>query len=489
MAYQEGVRAGTAPRRTLYVQLAEELASAIREGVWATGERLPSVRGLCSERGLSAATVMRAHELLEAWGYVESVPRSGHFVSSYWRDQPGRKDRAPAPGARRRFDVEEIAFQLLDSVRDRSVVPFGSAFPSPELFPLAQLGRALAASARCTQPWRSVQELVSGSPELRQRIAQRYLQRGARVSPQDIVITSGALEALNLCVQAITRPGDTIVIQAPTFYGCLYAVRAHGLRILEVPANAPEGVDLTALAEALAGNTVRACWLMTTFHNPLGVRMSAGAKRELVRLLEKHDVPLIEDNVYAELYFGSAAPRMSKAFDRRDLVLDCGTFSKCLAPGYRVGWVAAGRYAEAVRRCKLMSSLETNIAAQDAIAAFLRTGAFERHLRRLRRTLARQQAAALDALHRHLPSAARIITPDGGYFLWIELPDSIDAVELHRRALADGISIAPGPIFSATRGFRHCLRLNYGHPWTAASDRAVARLAELMRTPARSAAA
>jgi DNA-binding transcriptional MocR family regulator len=465
----------------LYLQLAEELATAIREGVWSAGERVPSVRQLCRERGLSAATVMRAQELLEDWGYLASVQRSGRFVSSLWRQQAPGGGRKPARDVRTPVDVEEIAFQLLDSVRDRSVVPLGSAFPSPELFPLAKLGRALGSGARHSDPWRAVQELVAGSHALRQRIAQRYLQRGARVSPEDIVITSGALEALNLSLQAVTRPGDTIAIQAPTFYGCLYAARAYGLQVLEVPTDPRAGVDLNALAEALATNTVRACWLMTTFHNPLGARMSSAAKRELVRLLEVHDVPLIEDNVYAELYFGTVAPKLTKAFDRRGLVLDCGSFSKCLAPGYRVGWVAAGRYAEAVRRRKLMNSLETNVAAQDAIAAYLRTGAFERHLRQLRRTLARQQTAALDSLRRHLPPAARISIPDGGYFLWIELPDGVDAVELHRLALADGISIAPGPIFSARRAFSHCIRLNYGHPWTATSDAAVARVTAILR--------
>lgn len=481
--------AGSQPHATLYLRLAEEIAASIRGGAWGTGERLPSVRQLARERGLSAATVIRAHELLEELGYVESVPRSGHYVSGSWREQLGSTQASPSAGLSAPLDVGEIPFQMFDSIRGRKVVPFGSAFAGPELFPLAKLGHALALSARSLDPWRTVQDLADGNLELRKRIAQRYLRHGAHVSPNEIVITSGAMEALNLCLQAITRPGDTIVIEAPTFYGCLHAVKTYGLRAFEIPTHARDGVDLKALARLLSTAPVRACWFMTTFQNPLGASMPPSAKRELVRLLEARNVPLIEDNVYAELYHGTAPPKLTKAFDRRGVVLDCGSFSKCLAPGYRVGWVAAGRYAQAVRRSKFMSSLGTNIAAQDATAAFLRTGTYDRHLRQLRRVLAKQQSAALESLHKHLGEGFRVTRPDGGYFLWIELPSAVNAVELYRLALARGISIAPGPVFSLHRGFDHFIRLNYGHPWTAASDAAVATMAEIMRTLEREAVA
>lgn len=207
-----------------------------------------------------------------------------------------------------------------------------------------------------------------------------------------------------------------------------------------------------------------------------------------MRLLEERSVPLIEDNVYAELYHGAKPPSLTKSFDRRGIVLECGSFSKCLSPGYRVGWVAAGRYAQAVRRRKLMSSLETNISAQDAIATFLRTGAYERHLRRVRRNLASWQAAALESLDRHLPAGFQVVRPEGGYFLWIKLPGLVSAVDLYRIARSRGVSIAPGPIFSQRREFDSFIRLNYGHPWTTAADAAVATLADIMRSLVRKAA-
>lgn len=485
-----GGSASAATQRTaLYARLAEEIAASIRGGAWLNGDRIPSVRQFSRERGVSAATVVRAHELLEEQGYIESVPRSGHYVSDSWRGRTGTPAAPPAADALTPIDVREIVFQLLDAIRDSNVVQFGSPFVSPELFPLAGLGRALAQVSQRIDPPRTIEYLADGSLELRRRIAQRYLRHGASVAPDEIIVTSGALEALNLCLQTVTRPGDTVAIEAPTFYGCLHALESLGLRAWEIPTHARDGADLAALARALATAPIRACWLMTTYQNPLGACMPAAAKRELVRLLEEHNVPLIEDNVYAELYHGAKPPRLTKAFDRRGLVLECGSFSKCLSPGYRVGWVAAGRYAEALRRRKLMNSLETNILAQDAIAAFLRKGAFERHLRHLRRTLANQQAAALKSLDRHLPAGFRVMHPQGGYFLWIELPGSLSAVDLYRIALSRGISIAPGPIFSQRREWDHFMRLNYGHPWTTASDAAVATLADIMRALMRKPAA
>jgi DNA-binding transcriptional MocR family regulator len=460
----------------LYEQLADSIAERVRDGSLATGQRVPSVRQLCADRGVSPASVMRAYELLESRGFIEARPRSGYYVSPLWRSRAGAP-RVSRPSLRStHLDVSELVFEVIEAMRAPDVVPLGSAFLSPTLFPLASLGRHLGAAGRALEARDFAQDLAPGSLDLRRQIAQRYLRAGAQVSPEEIVITSGAMEALNISMQAITRPGDLVAIESPAFYGCLQTIEALGLRAIEVPTHARDGVDLGALASLLDKHPIRVCWFMTTFQNPLGALMSDDARKELVRLLARHEVPLIEDNVYAELYFGAQRPRSSKSFDRSGGVLDCGSFSKCLAPGYRVGWVAAGRYAQAVARRKFMSTITTSIPTQMAIAAYLRQGAFDRHLKSLRRALARQQAAALAALERHLPRGYNVTQPAGGYFLWIELPQSVDAIAVFRRALAGGVSIAPGPIFSARRQFRNCLRLNCGYPWTAEFDRAVQKI-------------
>jgi DNA-binding transcriptional MocR family regulator len=358
----------------------------------------------------------------------------------------------------------------------------GSAFPSPTLFPLPKLASVLSTSARRMDPWSTVEDLPAGSAELRRQISRRYLRAGATVSPEEIIVTGGALEALNLALQSLTRPGDLVAIESPAFYGCLQAIEALGLKAIEIPTHPAHGIDIAYLARILDKHPVRACWFMTSFQNPLGALVADDARKELVQLLALHDVPLIEDDVYAELYFGSRRPTSTKAFDQKGLVLNCGSFSKCLAPGYRIGWVAAGRYARSVGRRKVMSSLSTNIPAQDAIAQYLRQGGYDRHLGALRRTFAAQQKSALQALRTHVPPGFTVTQPQGGYFLWLELPDHVDAIDVHRKALEQGFSIAPGPIFSARREFAHCLRLNYGHEWTAASERAIKTLGAIVRS-------
>jgi DNA-binding transcriptional MocR family regulator len=475
----------------LYQRLADDISALIRNGTLRPGDRIPSVREISRERTLSTATVVHAYELLEGQGFIETRPRSGFYVSGLWQGHAqGPSTRgtarrqaaaATAPPRSTRVDVSELVFQVLESVRDRDLVPLGSAFPSSVLFPMTRLARCLSVGARNMDQWGTLDDLPPGSLELRRQIARRYLRSGARVSPDEIIITSGAMEALNLSLQVLTRPGDIVAVESPAFYACLQAIEALRLRAVEIPSHPRDGVDPGVLAQVLARHPVRACWLMTNFQNPLGALVPEDKKREIARLLDKHDVPLIEDDVYAELFFGRDRPKPVKAFDRKGLVLNCNSFAKSLAPGYRVGWVAAGRFATALQRRKMMSSLSTSAPAQDAIALYLREGGYERHLAGLRRTLAAQQAAALASLRRHLPDDVRICPPEGGYFLWLESPNGPDAIEVHHHCLEHGFSIAPGPIFSAKRAFRHCLRLNYGHPWTAQSDNAVRALGQILR--------
>ncbi len=469
-----------------YEALAADIEHSIRAGVLQPGDRLPSVRQACAGRGVSPATVFKAYYLLEARGLVRARERSGYYVLSGPR-QAGPRQAPPEPDhasqpddASQPVDVSERVFGILEGGMGREVVPFGSAFPSPLLFPLARLGRAMAASAQALDPWSTVDDLTPGNAELRRQIALRYLADGIQVHTDEIVITNGALEALNLCLSAVARPGDAVVVESPTFYAALQALERMGLKAVEVQTHPRDGIDLAALEHAILRHRPKACWLMPSFQNPLGSLMPVERKRALVALLARHGLPLIEDDVYGELFFGEQRPPPAKAFDTQGLVLHCASFSKCLAPGYRLGWAAPGRFVRAVARQKLMTSLSVSVPTQLALAAYLERGGYDRHLRRLRQALTHQQAELLEALGHYFPAATRATRPAGGYFLWVELPEGSDAMEIHRRAQAMGISVAPGPIFSARRAFGSCLRLNYGHPWDARSERAMEALAGLV---------
>lgn len=465
-----------------YERFADDIAELIRSGVLGPGQRVPSVRYASQTHGVSPSTVFQAYYLLERRGMIRARPRSGYFVNAHAPRQFSEPQALQPVSESTDVDVSALVFSILDSIKDPNTIPFGSAFPSPELFPLQRLSRSLASASRSMDPRMVVTDLSPGNPQLRRQIALRYMVGGLMLPMEELLITNGALEALNLCLQAVTQPGDLVAIEAPAFYACLQVLERLKLKAVEIPVHPREGMDLGVLAQTLEKHPVKAVWCMTNFQNPVGASMPEAKKQALVELLARHEVPLIEDDVYAELYYSQQAPKPAKAFDTQGLVMHCGSFAKSLAPGYRIGWVAAGRFAQKIERLKLMTSLCASMPAQASIADYLQHGGYDRHLRKLRYALEGQQANMLAAIARHFPAQTRVSQPSGGYFLWLELPEQMDALKLFHMALAQGISIAPGPIFSPTRRFGNCIRLNYGSPWHDGAERAMETLGRIIRS-------
>lgn len=472
------LRIGYAMKR--YEKLADEIATLIRSGLLAAGEKVPSVRHASRTYGVSASTVFQAYYLLEDRGLIQARARSGYFVREHAK-RPLHEPQLRAGAAQAtEVDVSELVFSVLGSLKDPHTVPFGSAFPSPELFPLPRLARSMTQSVRDMPSHAVIADMTEGNPDLRRQIALRYMLSGVRLPLEELVITNGAMEALNLCLQSVSEPGDLVAIESPAFYATLQVLERLKLKAVEIPVHPREGIDLDSLADSLQRLPIKACWFMSSLQNPLGASMSDTKKAALYELLQRHQVPLIEDDVYAELHYGAQPPKPVKSFDRDGLVMHCGSFSKCLAPGYRVGWVAGGRHAQRIARLKLMTTISPSVPAQAALADYLQHGGYDRHLRKLRHQLESQQGSMLASAARHFPADTRVTRPSGGYFLWFEFAERVDALQLFRLALAQGISLAPGPIFSATRGFGHCARLNHGHPWTAQSEQAMQTLGRII---------
>jgi len=467
-------------RMKRYEKFADEIAELIRTGVLGPGEKVPSVRHASRTYGVSPSTVFQAYYLLEDRGLIQARARSGYFVREHAKrplHEPGLTAHAAQTTE---VDVSELVFSVLASLKDPHTVPFGSAFPSPDLFPLPRLAKSMAHALRRLSPHEIIADMTAGNADLRRQIALRYMVSGVMLPMEELVISNGAMEALNLCLQCVTQPGDLVAIESPTFYACLQVLERLQLKAVEIPVHPREGIDLGALSESLKQLPIKACWFMSSLQNPLGASMSEEKKQALYELLVEHQVPLIEDDVYAELYFGSHPPKPVKSFDREGLVMHCSSFSKSLAPGYRIGWVAGGRYAEQIARLKLMTTISPSVPAQAALADYLQHGGYDRHLRKLRHGLEMQQSAMLASAARHFPASTRVTRPAGGYFLWFEFPERLDSLQLLSLALAQGISLAPGPIFSASQGFRHCARLNYGHPWNPRSEQAMEVLGRLV---------
>jgi DNA-binding transcriptional MocR family regulator len=466
-----------------YEQLAATIAALIESGALASGARVPSVRTASAQYGVSPATVFQAYYLLEDRGLIQARPRSGYYVRAFANSALAEPATSQPSARSTAVGVSELVFSIVRAAKNPAVVPLGSAFPSPLLFPWQRLTRSLASANRQQNAWSSVLDLPPGNELLRRQIAQRHLTHGVAAAFDEVIITNGALEGLNLCLQAVTRPGDVVAVESPGFYAALQALERLSLRAVEIPVHPRTGLDLDALKAALQQHPIRACWFMTNFQNPVGALMPDEKKRELVKLLARYEVPLIEDDVYSELYFGGGYHRPAKAYDEAGWVLYNSSFSKTLAPGYRIGWVLPGRFGEQIERLKWMTTMNASVPAQAAIADFLTHGNFDRHLRKLRHTLETQQRQMLQAIENYFPHGTKVTRPSGGYFLWVELPVTIDSLQLQRTALEHDISIAPGPLFSAQPAYQNFIRLNYGHIWSDTIEQAlqtIGRIAKAM---------
>jgi len=456
-----------------YEQIARRYASAIEAGTLGPGDRFPSVRQLAADEDASIATVLQALAQLESLGLVEARPRSGHFVRHRARP-PRPQPQCPDGGVvSTPVSVSDLVAKIYRASNDPRVVQLGAAVPHEDLLPTAALARAVAWAGRRPKDAGAPYEMPPGLPELRRMIARRALTWGCALGEDDLVITSGASEAVSLCLLAVARPGDVVAVESPAYYGTLQTLEALGLRVLEVPCHPDTGLHVDELAARLDRHRVAAVLAVPTFANPLGSCMPDEAKQQLVALLSGRGIPLIEDDVYGELAFGPTRPRPAKAFDVDGTVMLCSSFSKTVAPGYRVGFVAPGRFRQRVEFLKFATGIASATLPQRSVARFLAGGGYERHLRALRDRVAGIEARTAAVVGDAFPAGTRVSHPRGGCFLWVELPGEADAMELHARALDAGVSIAPGPIFSPSGGHRNCIRLSCGTPWSPAIEGAI----------------
>ena len=468
------------PSDHLYERVAHRITHLIDQGTLGPGDRIPSVRKLVMQQSVSVSTALQAYQLLEGRGLIEARPKSGFYVRARrWTPAPEPEIFHPAISSKK-LNMAGLVMEVVGALIQPGLVNLGVAAPPADLLPTRELHRSLAGATRRYPSLANTLDPSIGLRALRVQIAQRALKAGCTLSPDEIVITNGATEAFHLCLRAITKPGDTIAIESPTYFGILQAIEMLGLRACEIPTYPKEGVCLDELRKRLDCTRVKACVFMTNFSNPLGSCMPDAKKRQLVELLNARGIPLIEDDIFGSLAFGPTRPGVAKAFDPRGMVLLCSSLSKTLAPGYRIGWAAPGKFKEEVHRLKHTCSIGNPMVTQLAVADFLATGGYERHLRRLCRTYAQLMQRMSAAIALNFPAGTRVSRPQGGQVLWVELPGNVDTLELHRAALSHGISIAPGPIFSARRQYRNCLRLNYANPWSEKVEQAFVKLGHMI---------
>ena len=462
---------------TLYAALADDIAALIGDGTLRPGDRLPSLRELRDRRGVSLSTVTEAFRLLEERGLIEARPQSGFFVRRRISQIPEVSRPRAVPAA---VTVNRWLWDYLQITRGHRR-SFCYSVLAPECFPNRHLQRLMNDALRESPLTLSEYGGTRGLEVLRRQIARHALEWSGRLSADDIQITAGSIEALNLALRAVTQPGDVVAVESPTYFGLLQLFESMGLKALEIPTDPTHGVSLDALELATRDGKVAACVLMPNFSNPTGSLMSEDAKRRLVKMLTARGIPLIEDDVYGEFFQGTDRPKPAKAFDEEGNVLYCGSFTKLVAPGMRVGWIAPGRYRSQVEILKYINTFSTPAIMQVTIARFMESGAFDQHMRRLRKLCRAQLDAVSEGLERYFPAGTRWTRPQGGYLCWVELPGPVDTMALLKDAVEAEISFAPGPLFSARSTYKNYMRLSCGQPWNAETDANLKHLGELVR--------
>lgn len=465
----------------LYSQIADRLAAQIEKGILKAGDKLISLRALSKEQGISLSTAYKAYVELENKGIIEARPKSGYFVRFSPLNTPERVHNTPPRPLIEKANVDEMIRTVYKTMTYERIVRLSVAAPAAELIPEAKLNKAMIEALRkspnsCTQ-----YDEVQGNLALRKQIAKYAFNWKGNVSEDEVITTQGCMEALIFCLKAVTEPGDTVAIENPIYFGIFNIMKSLGLKILEIPCHPDEGADLEYLEKALESIPVKAVLFVPNFSNPTGALMPDYRKKKLVEMLAARQIPLIEDDIYGEMYFGKTRPGTCKSYDKNGLVMLCGSVSKTLAPGYRVGWCLPGKFKDKVLSSKITHTVSSAAPTQAAVANFFETGRYDLHMRHLRKALHTQCLRYVQAISDYFPPDTRLVRPQGGYVLWIELNKRVNAFELFESAIQESISIAPGQIFSTDARFSNYIRISFGAPYNAAIDASLRRLGEMIR--------
>jgi DNA-binding transcriptional MocR family regulator len=463
-----------------YIKLADRLEKKIMVGDFRTGEKLPSIRKLHRSTGLSISTVYQALIELEKRNLVETRPKSGFYIKPLIQKKLSVPDLKKYRSRPHKVSIHEMASQVQEAMGDENFVQLGGAVLSPELLPMKMIMRAARTAVNSSMATSLSYSHSTGLSDLRRQIANKMIGVTGSITTEEIIITNGCTDAVTLCLRAVTKPGDIIAIESPTFFGFLRLLEDLKLKALEVPTHPIEGINLEYLETALKKHSIKALLIVPNISNPLGYAMPDKNKYMLVKMLHQYDIPIIEDGIYSDLSFDGRFLTPLKSYDRKGLVLYCSSISKTLAPGLRIGWVVPGRFAQTIKRMKLNSTVMSPALNQQIVTMCLKTGFYDRHIRKLRNALKIQMSSMIAAIAKYFPKETKLSSPAGGYLLWVQLSPGVDSFTIYQKALEKKITILPGCLCSSFGRHRECIRLNCGLPWNNRISQSVAALAELV---------
>jgi DNA-binding transcriptional MocR family regulator len=465
-----------------YEKVATKIEDIIVRNHLKPGDKIPSVRDVVKELGVSIATVVQAYNILEAKGIVIPKPKSGYFVNSSQHNRlkplvPLMISQVPAT-----IEVNTMVTEMLKNIRKYAKIDFATMSPPPELMPITKINKAMINASKETSNGNYEYPYLEGHPRLLKQIALHTIGWNKSISQDDVLITNGCIEAISLCLSAVTKPGDIVAIECPTYPGILQCLESKGLRVFKIGVDPETGPNLDELEAGLNTNRIAACIFSPSLHNPVGCAMTEANKIRLVKMLGERNIPLIEDDALGEIYFGTNRPLPAKAYDEYDNVLYCSSFSKTLTPGFRIGWVIGGKRHADIERLKFSTNVSTNTVLQDTIGRYLESGNYHNHLKKLRAAVQAHVTKYRNAVSNYFPPETKISLPKGGYSLWIELPYGISALELQNLALRKGVAFSPGQVSSTSMNFYNYIRINCSLMYNNKIDHALYVLGELVYT-------
>ncbi|MFD2940161.1 aminotransferase-like domain-containing protein [Flavobacterium notoginsengisoli] len=463
----------------LYLKIAKIIEEQIQNETLIMGDKLPSVRSAHKLYNVSVNTIKLAYLELESRSLIESRPKMGYFVSRSALRNSELPSVANINPLESKNTPEDLIDKVFGTLNKSDVTQFALGLPGKDFLPLTKLNKSIITTLRNRNDAGTSYEPVQGTEELRRAIAKWALVMEGKITEDDLVITSGAMSAVYNALMATTSPGDSVAVESPAYFGILQAIKTLGLKAVEIPTHPLYGLDLDALKKVIP--EIAACCIVSNFNNPMGFKMPDENKKELVRMITAYNIPLIEDDIYGNLYFGTERPKPCKFYDEADLVLWIGSVSKTLAPGYRVGWIAPGKFKDRIIRQKLVQTVCNSSLYSDVITDFLEHGRYDHHLRTFRNKLYNNYLQINRAVESYFPDNTKISQPKGGFMLWLELDERISTTELYNTALAQKINYAPGRIFSQYNQYHNCMRLSYALEWNERVEDSIKKLGQIIK--------
>jgi len=464
-----------------YQQLAQQVIDKISSNVLHHGDKLPSLRLFSSQHHVSMNTAVRCYEFLQDSGAVKAIPKSGFVVQAVSKSQTfpdfpmfnGRVTSLSSP------IFNQTAQQSVTHQANAIDKPLLSAQLSPNFLPVANLKQSFNRFFHTHQ----LEHLLYGSyhsgEALANSLSEHFLKQGFALNADSLQITNGCIDAVATALNVVSKPGDTIAINSPCFNGLLELLALLDRKVIEIPST-EQGIDIEQLQSLAENNMIKACLFTANFQNPTGHSLSLAQKQWLAHFAEKYRLPIIEDDVFIELHHNYGMPLPIKHWDTKGWVLWCGSISKTISPGLRLGWCSAGRYSQAFKYHSNVHSLGVNQPVQQGICDFIDKGHYAKHVKKINHLLHSQMIDYCALLKKLLPESAVISSPSGGIVIWVQVV-GVNTQELVNACESENIYIRSGNIFSTHNVYDDCFRINVGWPLNENIEKQLKYIADKIR--------